>query len=346
MQTFEYSELFFVSGMSTMFYGLMAVLFWIKGGRLGKLASILMATLCLECVKDFFILRNPDTALFYTNSINTSIDTIVVPMYIFILIELIKPGRLTIKSMLISEIPFAALISMFIATRLDIFYTLLIILSAVSGTFFLIWSAFAIPKYHKQLKEEFSYTENINLNWLRVIIYTFYCILALWTISSFFENPDYDAIYISCSLVMWIVLDYFIYKHKSVLNELNTDAYTVIPEQPVSAEKNSELKDKIENLFTKDKIFLNPQLKITDIADKVGTNRTYVSQFFNQQNSSTFFDYVNSFRIEYACKLLSGTNENITVISEKSGFSNIQSFYRVFSRIKGMTPAAYRNSLN
>lgn len=332
--------------MSTMFYGLMAVLFWIKGGRLGKLTSILMATLCLEYVKDFFILRNPDTAVLYTNSINASIDTIVVPMYIFILIELIKPGRLTVKSMLISEIPFAALISMYIATRFDIFYNLLIILSAVSGTFFLIWSAFTIPKYHKQLKEEFSYTENINLNWLRVIIYTFYCILALWTTSSFFENPDFDAMYISGSLVMWIVLDYFIYKHKSVLNELNTDTHTVIQEQTLSAEKNSELKDKIENLFTKDKIFLNPQLKITDIADKVGTNRTYVSQFFNQQNSSTFFDYVNSYRIEYACKLLSGTNENITVISEKSGFSNIQSFYRVFSRIKGMTPAAYRNSLN
>ncbi len=329
-----------------MFYGLMAVLFWIKGGRLGKLTSILMATLCLEYVKDFFILRNPDTAVLYTNSINASIDTIVVPMYIFILIELIKPGRLTVKSMLISEIPFAALISMYIATRFDIFYNLLIILSAVSGTFFLIWSAFTIPKYHKQLKEEFSYTENINLNWLRVIIYTFYCILALWTTSSFFENPDFDAMYISGSLVMWIVLDYFIYKHKSVLNELNTDTHTVIQEQTLSAEKNSELKDKIENLFTKDKIFLNPQLKITDIADKVGTNRTYVSQFFNQQNSSTFFDYVNSYRIEYACKLLSGTNENITVISEKSGFSNIQSFYRVFSRIKGMTPAAYRNSLN
>lgn len=324
----------------------MAVLFWIKGGRLGKLTSILMATLCLEYVKDFFILRNPDTAVLYTNSINASIDTIVVPMYIFILIELIKPGRLTVKSMLISEIPFAALISMYIATRFDIFYNLLIILSAVSGTFFLIWSAFTIPKYHKQLKEEFSYTENINLNWLRVIIYTFYCILALWTTSSFFENPDFDAMYISGSLVMWIVLDYFIYKHKSVLNELNTDTHTVIQEQTLSAEKNSELKDKIENLFTKDKIFLNPQLKITDIADKVGTNRTYVSQFFNQQNSSTFFDYVNSYRIEYACKLLSGTNENITVISEKSGFSNIQSFYRVFSRIKGMTPAAYRNSLN
>lgn len=338
--------MFFVYGMSTMFYGLMAALFWIKGGRLAKLSSILMATLCLECVKDFFILRNPDTALLYTNSINTSIDTIVVPMYIFILVELIKPGRLTVKSMLLSEIPFVALISVYTLTGLEIFYTLLIIFSAVCGTFFMVWSAFAIPKYHKQLKEEFSYTENINLNWLRVIIYTFYCILAIWILASLNEKPNYDIAYMIVSLIMWIVLDYFIYKHKSVLDELSTDAHNSNSEQPVSAEKNNELKDKIESLFTKDKIFLNPQLKITDIADKVGTNRTYVSQFFNQQNSSTFFDYVNSYRIEYACKLLSGTNENITIISEKSGFSNIQSFYRVFSRIKGMTPAAYRNSLN
>lgn len=105
----------------------------------------------------------------------------------------------------------------------------------------------------------------------------------------------------------------------------------------------SEVGKQISTLFDKEQIFLNPNLKVSDIATATGSNRTYVSAFFNREAECTFYDYVNKYRIEYACNLLLHSNENITMIAEKSGFNSSQSFIRVFSKIMDTSPTKYRN---
>ena len=89
--------------------------------------------------------------------------------------------------------------------------------------------------------------------------------------------------------------------------------------------------------------FLSSPLKISSATLEALTNRTYVSAFFNREAECTFYDYVNKYRIEYACNLLLHSNENITMIAEKSGFNSSQSFIRVFSKIMGTSPTKYRN---
>lgn len=108
----------------------------------------------------------------------------------------------------------------------------------------------------------------------------------------------------------------------------------------------SEIGKRISTLFDNDRIFLNPNLKVSDIATEIGTNRTYVSAFFNKEAGCTFYDYVNKYRIDYACNLLLNSEENIVQIAEKSGFNCSQSFIRVFSKIKGTSPTKYRKEEN
>lgn len=50
---------------------------------------------------------------------------------------------------------------------------------------------------------------------------------------------------------------------------------------------------------------------------RVGTNRTYLSRFFNQENGKTFYDYVNNYRVKYAEQLLSSTKDPLSFIAEK-----------------------------
>lgn len=143
---------------------------------------------------------------------------------------------------------------------------------------------------------------------------------------------------------------YYIYKHESVLDELSDLAEGGSEEMPAPAEASdtemSEIGKRISTLFDKDLIFLNPNLKVSDIATEIGTNRTYVSAFFNKEAECTFYDYVNRYRIEYACNLLTNSEENIVQIAEKSGFNSSQSFIRVFSKIKGTSPTKYRKEEN
>ncbi len=75
-----------------------------------------------------------------------------------------------------------------------------------------------------------------------------------------------------------------------------------------------------------------------------GTNRTYVSKFFNDNHGKTFFLYVNEYRVRHAKMLLGTSNEIMDTIAEQSGFGSRQSFYRIFSKIAGSTPEEYRKS--
>lgn len=159
-----------------------------------------------------------------------------------------------------------------------------------------------------------------------------------------------EALYMISSLVVWMFISYYIYKHESVLDELSDLAEDGNEETPAPTEASdtemSEIGKRISTLFDNDRIFLNPNLKVSDIATEIGTNRTYVSAFFNKEAECTFYDYVNRYRIEYACNLLTNSEENIVQIAEKSGFNSSQSFIRVFSKIKGTSPTKYRKEEN
>ena len=98
----------------------------------------------------------------------------------------------------------------------------------------------------------------------------------------------------------------------------------------------------VQRLFEEDKIYLNPKLKLSDVALAVGTNRTYLSRYFNRQNGQTFYDYVNSYRIQYAENLLKSTNFPLPEIAIKSGFNSISTFRRVFFASFGCSPNKYR----
>lgn len=109
--------------------------------------------------------------------------------------------------------------------------------------------------------------------------------------------------------------------------------------------KYEELYKNMEHLLINEQIFRDPELRLNDLALKLGTNRTYVSQLINKKTNSNFSEYINLHRIEYAKKSLSSENaEHLTLdeIALKSGFSSQSSFYRVFMKIEGTSPAKYR----
>lgn len=61
-----------------------------------------------------------------------------------------------------------------------------------------------------------------------------------------------------------------------------------------------------------------------------------------------FASFVNKYRIQFVCELLKDTNDDVTQIAMKCGFSTIRNFNRVFKNETGQTPKAYRklNSSN
>ncbi len=100
--------------------------------------------------------------------------------------------------------------------------------------------------------------------------------------------------------------------------------------------------ERLGELMSEEKIYLNPKLTLSELALRVGTNRTYLSNYINQVLHLTFFDYVNSLRLDFANDLLLNTNFTLEVIAEKSGFNSLSTFRRCFMQRHDCSPSAYR----
>lgn len=129
-----------------------------------------------------------------------------------------------------------------------------------------------------------------------------------------------------------------------------------VEETPVIEENNSEKEDELDE-FTQQRLlaieaklqkllneqppfFLTPNLGITDLSLLVGTNRTYLGEYFHRQKT-TFYLYINTLRINYACELMSAQKTSLNEIAEKCGFNTTRTFRRVFEDIKGCVPSEW-----
>lgn len=66
------------------------------------------------------------------------------------------------------------------------------------------------------------------------------------------------------------------------------------------------------------------------------------SRFFRHATGNNYTDFVNRIRVNQACQLLMGTDQQVTHICYEVGFNNVANFNRRFLEIKGVTPSAYR----
>lgn len=92
------------------------------------------------------------------------------------------------------------------------------------------------------------------------------------------------------------------------------------------------------------KPYLNPDLKLQDVASAIGCNSVELSQLLNVYLKTNFADFVNQYRIdEFIIRVQdkSAVKYTLASLSEQCGFSSRTSFFRSFKKIKGTTPAEY-----
>lgn len=104
-----------------------------------------------------------------------------------------------------------------------------------------------------------------------------------------------------------------------------------------------QLMQRICQLMDEERLYLNKDLKVSDVALRLGTNTTYISNCINSLKGCTFNQFVNTYRIAYAKQLSQQQPDmKLSSISLASGFSSEQSFFRNFKAITGMTPNEWR----
>lgn len=107
-----------------------------------------------------------------------------------------------------------------------------------------------------------------------------------------------------------------------------------------------EIADGIE-IWIAAKGFLQSGLTIKRLADKLHTNRTYLSKYINCTYKTTFRNWISDMRIEHAKECMAVSSERIlTEISEKSGFTSLSHFTKTFKDKEGISPAKWQKNPN
>ncbi|GAB1415091.1 hypothetical protein MASR2M117_04970 [Paludibacter sp.] len=150
------------------------------------------------------------------------------------------------------------------------------------------------------------------------------------------------------------MIGYMGFKQKSADTQLSlvganisdTSFNTSVLKEFTNEMANNVLISKIVELFENQKLYLNDDLTIVDLANIMGTNRTYISQVINQKYNQNFCSFVNNFRIEEVKRvILSDPTSSNQDLAEKCGFTSPDTLKRVVKNITGMSVTELKNHL-
>ncbi len=142
-------------------------------------------------------------------------------------------------------------------------------------------------------------------------------------------------------------LAYVGYRQQFTISDVVSDMHiTKDDEANLQAEEATDQRINMDKLLqsvvttiSTEQLYLQPNLKVTDLAERLHTNRTYISKVINEKLNTTFADYINHQRIDYACRLMKQHPQMSTAeVARLSGFSSQSSFYRNFKLYTNHSP--------
>lgn len=205
---------------------------------------------------------------------------------------------------------------------------------------------------------EFSFADVASFKWLRNFLYSF-ALLTILLISEHILSLFIELMYVRSwyYFFAYALITYYMaisaYGARPII-KLNFEpqllaAYTqplqlspgltevIFKEQPWM----HEWKSKVDKLMSEQKVYLEPELTLSDLARKIGTNPSLLSKVINGVYRKSFNDFVNEFRVQEAIRLLQTPGYehfNLLAIAYDAGFNSKSTFNRAFKKVTGKSP--------
>lgn len=118
--------------------------------------------------------------------------------------------------------------------------------------------------------------------------------------------------------------------------------YRFLCQQEFTCDFDDTDKTRINAVYNYIQTHYQEQVSLADIASKLSMSEEYFSRYFSKTMKKPFFEFLNEYKINRACKLLIETDKQISEICYASGFESIPFFYRQFKKFKDCQPKTYR----
>ena len=288
------------------------------------------------------------------------------------MLSMLQDCRRPMWPVLAAMLPFVGLFGLYFAFPSDLLKLTIMAYLMLLSVAFAVYMVFAIRRYDRWLNDNYADLEHKRV-WLSQVV-AFLCMLVfvLYEVAE-----DMDLIY--CLHIVDLVLVFLLLWRVETLPQLDALAvktYTpsapdrlvstasaesafvpdtmpimaTQPEQPMADPISIDV-DQMEQLLKErceaTRLYLENDLTLQMLAQAMGTNRSYLSQYFSRK-SVTYNTYINSLRINYfisRCRELAAAGQDIPIqqLALESGFGSYRTFSRAFLLRTGQSVTAWMN---
>jgi AraC-like DNA-binding protein len=214
-----------------------------------------------------------------------------------------------------------------------------------------------LRKHIRNLKYVFSYTEGSTLGWMwwniGLVVIKGIAVMLMITMEGQIAK-------IVCFFILTIepiITTIWVLRQKDLYDEpIKKDEQSkgfLFEKEPANAfelspEKRTVLKQSLLKLLEKDEIFKDPELNSEKVRAMLATNRTYLSRIINQDMDTSFYNLVNTYRLNKAVELMKDPqhqNTPLKIIADICGFKSLSAFSTFFKQTYGITPTEWQRDV-
>ena len=245
---------------------------------------------------------------------------------------------------------------------------------------YLVLSLALLKAHSRNIRDNFSSIESINLQWLKTLVIILFCLLgayAFFQIISQFYGLYKQSEYL-LNLMEAVLIYVMAYKGMRQPEIFTTSAIPPAPapmvsqdiyaERPDTApdkrqpeaengqaekyrksaltdEQSEKILARLTHLMEKEKPYFEMELTLPMLSNMLNVSPNHLSQVINGKLNKSFFDFVNAYRVEETKKsLISPESDRFSIlgIAMDAGFNSKSAFYSAFKKQTGMTPSQFK----
>jgi AraC-like DNA-binding protein len=211
----------------------------------------------------------------------------------------------------------------------------------ISGSLFLL-------KEFKKRGLPFWGREKTALSWYRNIHLQLFALVILFlAVRTLFPHDLGDHIIAAFISLIIYATSFSVLRRSMFFQDSNSRVTKKYEKSSLTSEIRSSVLKKLEDLMMIEKPFLDPQFSLPVLARRLGISTHHLSQILNEEIGQNFFDFLASYRIEEAKKILSDEEYSyikIEEIAQMVGYNSKSAFNTAFKKIAGSTPSEFKKS--
>ena len=263
------------------------------------------------------------------------------------LLAMLQDRRRPVWPALVTMIPFVALCGAVMAFPSKLFEQITVAYLVLLGLLFTVHMIFAIRQYGRWLNDNYADLENKKV-WLCqavalgcMLLFVLYVFAVDMVLIWFLRITELVLV----GLLLWRVETLPLLAQNTAEPSPNPQPLT--PTSTISTIDLEQIDRLLKEHCVATQLYLQHELSLQDLAQTIGTNRSYLSQYFSRK-SITYNTYINNLRIDYFIKRyqeLTAARQAVVAqeLAYESGFSSYRTFSRAFTQRMGQSVTAWIN---